>query len=156
MLVACNGEVYVRNGVTDGDTFFLSPEGMTSSDPAVQSWVSYSLGLSACQLQYETDNPARASSYECELRARRLLVDSWQEKKIDAAGMKDQYLDALETVNRAGYLREYVAYYLSRKQWKVPVGLRLDEFADWNARNLPRHKAQTKLTGSWVYKKPMI
>lgn len=155
-VVACNGEIYVRDGVTDGDTFFLSPQGMTSSDPAVQSWVSYSLGRSACQLNQESDNPARASSFQCELRARRLLLDSWQERKRIGVEPEDPYLDELERVQTAGYLREYVARYFTRRHWAVPIDLQVDSFADWSDKNLPGHKPQTKLTGSWVYAKPIV
>ena len=72
-LAACNGEIYVRDGVTDGDTFFLAERAMADGDPAYQSWVRYSLARSACQLQLGGDNPARQSSFECELSARRML-----------------------------------------------------------------------------------
>ena len=47
-LAACNGEIYLRDGVTDGDTFYLSERAMADGDPAYQSWVRYSLARSAC------------------------------------------------------------------------------------------------------------
>ena len=78
VLVACSGEVYVRDGVTDGDTFYLSERALSDDDPGYQSWVTYSLAKSACQLQIGGDNPARANSFECELMSRRLLLDSWR------------------------------------------------------------------------------
>ena len=42
-IVACNGEIYLRDGVTDGDTFYLANRTLADSDPALQSWASYSL-----------------------------------------------------------------------------------------------------------------
>ena len=50
----------------------------------LQSWVSYSLTRSACQLQIGGDNPARASSFDCELMARQHLVETWQEQRSDS------------------------------------------------------------------------
>ena len=51
LLGACNSDIYVRDGVTDGDTFYLAQEAMHDPDPALQSWVSYSLMKCACQLE---------------------------------------------------------------------------------------------------------
>ena len=51
LLGACHSEIYVRDGVTDGDTFYLSHEAMYDPDPALQSWVAYSLMKSTCQLE---------------------------------------------------------------------------------------------------------
>ena len=75
-VASCSAEVYLRDGVTDGDTFYLAERALTDSDPALQSWVSYSLARSVCQLQIDGENPARASSFECEMMARHLLLDT--------------------------------------------------------------------------------
>jgi hypothetical protein len=50
LLVACNSEIYTRDGVTDGDSFYLAPQAFQDDDPVLQSWVAYSLMKSACQL----------------------------------------------------------------------------------------------------------
>jgi hypothetical protein len=81
MLSACNSEIYVRDGVTDGDTFYLAERALTDDDPVLQSRVRYSLTKSTCQLQIGGENPARASSLECELSLRRMLLDAWNERK---------------------------------------------------------------------------
>src|SRR5210317_160467 len=107
-MAACNGEIYVRDGVTDGDTFYLADRALVDEDPVLQSWVSYSLTKSACQLQIGGDNPARASSFECELMARRLLLQTWSEKTARSLAVSDRYLDELASVQGAGYLGEYV------------------------------------------------
>ena len=61
----CDGSIYIRDGVTDGDTFYLAERALTDADPALQSWVSYSLVRSTCQLQSDSPNPARATSFAC-------------------------------------------------------------------------------------------
>ena len=80
-LTACSGEIYLRDGVTDGDTFYLARRATADPDPVLQSWVSYSLTISACQLQSGSPNPARATSFDCELSATAQPV-------VDLAGEK--------------------------------------------------------------------
>jgi len=81
-LTGCSGEIYVRDGVTDGDTFYLAERALSDDDPVLQSWVSYSLARSTCQLRIGGENPARANSFDCELTARRLMLETWQEKRL--------------------------------------------------------------------------
>lgn len=148
----CGGEIYLRDGVTDGDTFYLSNVALQDDDPALQSWVSYSLTRSACQLQIGGDNPARASSFDCELMAREHLVETWQEQGSDEPAV-DAYLDDLLRVQQAGFLGEYVAHYFGRKSWQIPADLQAMAFDDWRRRDLRGHKPQTRLIGSWNYAK---
>ena len=58
-VIASGGEIYTRDGVTDGDTFYLAPRAWADDDPVLQSWVAYSLMKSTCQLEIGGDNPAR-------------------------------------------------------------------------------------------------
>lgn len=150
------GEVYLRDGVTDGDTFYLADSALHDDDPVLQSWVSYSLTRSACQLQIGGENPARASSFECEFTARRHLLESWREKRDlpemrDAGNPDHEYLDALSSVDEAGFLAEYVARYFDRKSWRLPENLRTQEFLEWRRVHLRGHRPQTRLIGSWNY-----
>ena len=94
-LSACNPSIYTRDGVTDGDTFYLAPHAWLDDDPALQSWVAYSLVKSTCQLQGGGENPARNSDYGCELTAREHLVDTWETQLEEHAFASDPYLDAL-------------------------------------------------------------
>ena len=121
LTTGCNNEIYVRDGVTDGDTFYLAPVASVDNDPALQSWVAYSLMKSVCQLELGGDNPARQSSYDCELRARTGLVDTWAERRAESPEASDDYLDELLNVRAAGYLGEYTAFFFLRKNWRVPV-----------------------------------
>lgn len=148
---ACSGEIYLRDGVTDGDTFYLSDAALQNDDPVLQSWVSYSLTRSACQLQIGGENPARASSFECELTARRHLLETWLEQRGDDPAGSDPYLDDLLLVQEAGFLEEYVAHYLRRKSWQLPPEIQARAFDEWRREYLRGHKPQTRLTGSWNY-----
>jgi hypothetical protein len=151
VLVGCSSEVYVRDGVTDGDTFYLAPVATVDTDPALQSWVAYSLARSVCQLELGGDNPARQNSYDCELGARNVLVDAWAEYRAGDTGTGDAYLDELLTVRQAGYLDEYTAYYLGRRDWQVPDSLDSEAFAEWRRKHLGRHRPQTRIVGYWGY-----
>lgn len=151
ILLGCNGDIYLRNGVSNGDTFYLAPRALADPEPALQSWVSYSLSISACQLQLGGDNPARASSFACELSARRLLLDTWVEKEAENPQVADDYLDDLVLVGDAGYLAEYVAFYFQRPHWEIPRELQIPDFKAWRRSHLSRHKPRTQLAGSWNY-----
>ncbi len=148
VLGGCNGEVYVRNGVTDGDTFYLAERALYDDDPVLQSWVRYSLARSTCQLEIGGENPARATSFECELGAREHLLEAWSEL---GGGSRDTYLDTLADVHEAGFLDEYVWEYLRRPSWTAPAALDEGSFDAWRRRHLRGHDPQTRLVGSWGY-----
>ena len=151
LLAACNSEIYTRDGVTDGDAFYLAPYALHDDDPVLQSWVSYSLMKSTCQLGVGGDVPARVSDYGCELTARQHLVDTWQSQRPQHNDATDAYLDALLDVRDAGFLREYTVHYFGRKSWQLPAELRIDDFQRWRGKHLRRHKAETRIIGSWGY-----
>ena len=151
-LAACNPAVYTRDGVTDGDSFFLAPRAWADDDPVLQSWVTYSLVRSACQLEIGGDNPARNSDYGCEFTARRHLVDAWEEQRSEHTTAEDPYLDALLRVRAAGYLDEYTVRYFGRDDWVVPAEVRVDEFERWQRRHLRGHRPETRIIGSWNYR----
>lgn len=152
LLVACNSEIYTRDGVTDGDAFYLAPVAFASDDPALQAWVAYSLMKSVCQLEIGGDNPARANSFQCEFSARSNLVNTWQEKRQQDQKLSDTYLDTLTEVQYAGFLAEYTVHYFGDEGWSPPDGLRVHEFERWRRANLRGHKPSTHLVGSWNYR----
>jgi hypothetical protein len=151
LAAACNGEIYVRDGVTDGDTFYLAERVLTDDDPVLQSWVSYSLTRSACQLGIGGENPARASSFDCELTAREHLLETWSDRQARDPRVGDVYLDQLAGVGEAGFLREYVARNFARRHWRLPADLDLRGFDAWRRGHLADHRPLTRLTGSWNY-----
>jgi hypothetical protein len=150
-LSASASEIYTRDGVTDGDTFYLVPSAVTNDDPVFQSWVTYSLMRSSCQLMLGGDNPARASSFDCEFTARQELVNAWEEKYSINQEIKSEYLETLSAVNQAGFLAEYTAHYFGRKHWQLPPGLRVNAFQEWRRQHLRHHSPETQITGSWNY-----
>jgi len=152
-IAGCSGEVYLRDGITDGDTFYLAERATSDSDPVLQSWVSYSLVRSVCQLQIGGENPARASSFACEMTARRLLLDTWLEYQAENPELADEYLDELSGIQTAGYLDEYVARNFSKRHWELPGDLDMSGFKRWRRSNLPGHKPKTRIIGSWNYAK---
>lgn len=152
LIAACSGNIYLRDGVTDGDTFFLSTRAMAVDDPVTQSWVSYSLTRSTCQLKFGGKNPARDNSFDCELIAREHLLETWHEQRLGTDPVVDAaYFDELSRVAGAGFLPEYVAYYFDRDDWQAPSSLDHDGFRQWKKAHLRGHKPETRVTGSWGY-----
>jgi len=151
IVAACNGQIYLRDGVTDGDTFYLAEHALGNDNPVLQSWVTYSLARSTCQLRISTENPARATSFDCELSARRLLLQTWREQQEELPGTTNLYLNDLATVQAAGYLDEYVVAFFHRRGWIVPDDLEVRAFSEWRLANLRDHDPQTRITGSWNY-----
>jgi hypothetical protein len=150
-LHGCAGDIYLRDGVTDGDTFYLSQQAMMEDDAVTQSWVRYSLARSACKLAIGGDNPARNSSYECELTARRHLVTAWSDYEVFSNQGGGRYLNELQQVSERGYLEEYVAHHFRRRHWHMPEDLDLSGYRRWEKRSLPEHRPETRLKGSWNY-----
>ena len=142
----------MRDGVTDGDVFSVQPAAAVSDDPATQSWIRYSLARSVCQLEADVPNPARASSYRCELTARRQLVDAWQMHTRSDTNLRDTYLDDLHVVFTRGFLEEYVAHHFKRRSWTVPSTLRMGEYHTWRREALRGHRPVTRIVGSWSFR----
>lgn len=153
-MAGCDGEIYLRDGVTDGDTFYLAERALHDRDPVLQSWVSYSLTRSTCQLALGGENPARAGSFECELKAREHLLETWSERRV-SSGEGDRYLDELQAVKDVGLLDEYVWHYWREPGWQAPDDLDLERFYEWRHRHLAGHDPETRLIGSWGYAEPL-
>ncbi|NNF16006.1 MAG: hypothetical protein HKN70_04620 [Gammaproteobacteria bacterium] len=151
LVAACPSEIYVRDGVTDGNRFYLGNQALDDHDPVLQSWVAYSLAKSVCQLEIGGDNPARNSSYGCEFFARRILLDTWQEMRADNPQLSDDYLNTLTKVRDAAYLDEYVVHYYGKNNWLVPAEIDAKSFHRWRRKHLNGHKPYTRLIGSWGY-----
>jgi hypothetical protein len=155
-IVGCSGEIYLRDGVTDGDTFYLAERALTNSDPALQSWVTYSLTRSTCQLQIGGINPARENSFDCELMARRLLLETWTDKQSVNPALADEYLDELLSIQRAGYLDEYVVRHFRRAHWRLPDDIDVRTYRRWQRQNIPSHNPETRIIGSWNYARNVL
>ena len=151
LLAACRNDVYVRDGVTSGNRYHISPQRLLDDDPVLQSWVSYSLTKSVCQLEIGGNNPARANSYGCELSSRTSLLDEWALRLAENPRLYDNYLNTLLKVWEAAYLDEYVVHYFGKKDWSVPAEVDEESFNRWRRENLRGHKPYTRIIGSWSY-----
>ena len=151
-IVGCNASIYAKDGVTDGDTFYLAPRAYSDDDPVLQSWVAYSLMKSACQLELGGANPARNSDYGCEFTARRHLLEAWESRRAEHADASDDYLNSLLLVRDAGFLDEYTVRYFGRAHWLVPAEVRTADFQAWQREHLRHHRPQTHIIGSWNYR----
>jgi hypothetical protein len=151
-LSGCNTSIYTKDGVTDGDAFYLAPRAYSDDDPVLQSWVAYSLMKSACQLELGGANPARNSDYGCEFTARRHLLETWEAQRAEHAGANDTYLDSLLRVRDAGFLDEYTVRYFGRDHWQVPAEVQVAGFRTWQRDHLQNHKPETRIIGSWNYR----
>jgi hypothetical protein len=79
-----------------------------------------------------------------ELFARERAAKVWAYLKANQA-VASPYWDALEKVEKAGFLREYVWLRLRRPGWgPPPADLRADAFAQWASEHLPGHVPQTR------------
>jgi hypothetical protein len=82
-------------------------------------------------------------SYEAELHARQLLLKIWRqlnEKKPYVL----RYMDELQKVETAGFLREYVWQHHRQTNWGPPPSdLRTDAFLQWQGEYLQGHVAHT-------------
>lgn len=151
LMSACNSQIYVRDYVTDGDTFYLAPQAFVDNDPVLQSWVAYTLMLSACQLDIGGENPARVTDYGCEFSARMLLLDTWERKLAQNPDVRDDYLETLMAIREAGYLDEYTVHYFGDEVWQVPIEVNVPDFVRWSKQNLAKHRPQKRVIGSWNY-----
>lgn len=150
-VVGCSRQIYVHDGVTDGNTFYLADRAFSDDDPVLQSWVTYSLSRSACQLDIGGANPARENSYGCEFSARQMMLDSWEGHRHDDPSIRHKYFDELLMVRQAGYLDEYVVTYFGKRKWQVPAEVKVDDFRRWRRQHLRGHRPQTRIIGSWNY-----
>lgn len=151
LLAGCNNSIYVKDYVTDGDTFYLAPQAFVDNDPVLQSWVAYTLMLSACQLDIGGENPARVTDYGCEFSARMLLVDTWERKLEQNPEIRDDYLETLAAIREAGFLDEYTVLYFGDDVWQVPIEVNVDEFISWQREHFAGHRPQKRVIGSWNY-----
>ena len=151
-LAGCSSEIYLRDGVTDGDRFSVTPAAIMDPDPVTQSWIRYSLSRSVCQLSLDTENPARATSFDCEVTARRQLAEAWSEKTTLMTELSDRYLDDLVAVEEAGYLEEYVVDSFGEREWQLPESLEMDAYHRWQRADLRSHRPETRIVGYWSYR----
>jgi hypothetical protein len=82
-------------------------------------------------------------TFESELHARQLQLKIWREAS-EKRSLSLKYMDELQLVEKAGFIREYLWQHHHRETWGAPPGdLRVKEFLIWQSQNIPRHTPQT-------------
>jgi len=127
----------------------------------VTPWLAYLLARQAYVTKhidrYDLMVGRMVPKFQEEVQGRKMLVRMWAGAKQKDKAPKDpraKYLDKLTAVDKAGFMAEYVWTYLKQPAWTAqPKGLRLKEFAAWQQRNLPAHKART-YGGIRIQRKP--
>ncbi len=145
----CEPGIYVRDGVTDGNVFYILPRTLEDPDPVNQSWVAYSIARTSCELEMGGPVPSRNTAFACELFARQLLLDTWASYRL-IDDVTDDYLDLLAGVQAEGFLDEYVWHYLRRRAWQAPAELEHKRFDRWRREALAGHEPVTDLRGAWI------
>ena len=121
-------------------------DSLKNGDPRIiAAWIAYASALS----DWAETNPeqikdnSHKKTFEEEVAAREMLVDTWQEMRVEEPGTGDTYLDELTQVKNSGFMREYVRKFLTQDDWKSPGKLRAKEFHSWSKKNIPDHQVQT-------------
>ncbi len=123
-------------------------ESIAGNETLSAAWMGYSMARVAwIRNQFRAghlDPAAYENSFSEELAGRRTLAYIWHEIQKNETG-GNAYLDALTQVQAAGFMPEYVWYYLNPKKWTDrPANLRLEDFTAWNQAHLPEHRPETQ------------
>ena len=100
-------------------------------------WFAYGMALSSWQPSYLSNG--KLNYYEREVFARTEAAKIWGQLRKKGSVKMDRDLDALWSVNDAGYMPEYVWMYLKRRSFQNPGDLRLEAFKTWAKVNLQQH-----------------
>ena len=124
-------------------SFTLETDG-SLPEKLVVPWLGYLLARQAYILknedQYHLLPGVIVPSFEEELEGRMALARIW--KEMDNK-LEDKYLNELELVHNAGFMREYVWISLKRASWNEPDKLRIKNFQSWKKANLKGHKVES-------------
>lgn len=86
-----------------------------------------------------------APRYEEEVHARTEAVHIYRDIRARKPEMAAPYFDALDKVEAAGFMREYVWQFLRRPEWAAPNSpLRSVEFEHWARDALRDHRVETR------------
>ena len=100
------------------------------------AWLGYGLALA----NWCRENKSKEDTFEREVYARTKLARIWTELLESGAAKPDAALDDLKEVEDAGFMKEYVWYYLKKPTWTEPDSLRMERFFEWRDENIPKHK----------------
>ena len=128
----------------------VGEQALKADKVALAAW----LGYAGARIKWRQDHnlpidPAHnivVAGYQEELEGRRMLVDMWHTLKKSSPEAHDSYIELLDQVLKAGYLKEYVHTYLvPNPDWATAPPDSLSAFDAWRTEHLPGHTAQTVL-----------
>lgn len=110
-------------------------------------WIAYGvwLGLHHSNLAQEQAAGLHVyvPTFDEDYSARTNQINAWNEIKAKDPTVTNAYMDQVEAINAAGFLREYVWEYYRRPEWRAPPDLALARFDDWRKQHSPDLKAET-------------
>jgi hypothetical protein len=118
------------------------------SNVQAAGWLAYAASLG--QWDDQNDNKNGINLYEREVYAREKAAIVWSELKQKQSDATEYDLDTMLKVKDAGFMREYVWYFLRKSDWSIPKELNLEGFNKWKEENIPNYQPTTK--GSLTYK----
>ncbi len=118
------------------------------SNVQAAGWLAYAGSLQ--QWDDQNNNKNGKELFEREVYARETAAIVWSELKQKNSDAIEYDLDTMLKVNDAGFMREYVWYFLKKPDWTIPKELKLEEFNKWIEQNIPNYQPTTK--GTLTYK----
>ena len=110
------------------DESLRSPSNLSS----LTIWLVYAGSLAVWRkTKYWQTHPGSSAyvyTFEEEVDSRRAACEFWKAIRNDKKTSADPYFDALQSVNDAKFLREYVWTFHRSPSWQQPSNLRLTEF----------------------------
>jgi hypothetical protein len=110
-------------------------------------WLAYLVSRTAFHEKHHLPIPISGEilpSFEEEVDARTITVQTYRTLKTTDPAMKDPYWDALSEVERKGFMRAYIWSFLCRKEWPSRVRpSHLAEFNAWKQNALSKHVPET-------------
>jgi tetratricopeptide (TPR) repeat protein len=120
----------------------LSPSVVANGNKAAPAWLAY--GIAKLALLEKAGAPPRkaVTDFDSEVEARTVMLAVWTNIRAKDGG-KDAYLDLLLTIQRAGFLREYVVAAVARPGWTISgkelASLRVADYLTWADDHVPNH-----------------
>ena len=82
-------------------------------------------------------------SFEEEVAGRTALLKDFEDIQDSLCEATRVATEEMAKAEAEGYMKEYVWQYLHHDGWEKPEDLKLEEFKEWSAKEIPNHKAPT-------------
>jgi hypothetical protein len=121
--------------------------GKFPSDMEMMAWTAYGISLGDWVNRNRIADSASEGpfvpSFDAELHARQKQLVIWRELN-EKERYSLRYMDEMQQVESAGFLREYIWHFHRRPGWATPpAGLQMEAFSQWQANHLRGHTPQT-------------